>query len=134
MIRGPNQDRQSTVHSGVCSRERERVDRRNHDVITSVDDQRWLNDRLEFGETLAFHLAPFHDRSDLSLHRLRRGEWIDIFLAQVPPFPKLPAFGLAARRGSEEQIKEVIEPRIGSLHTAASLSDPGQHVVRCLQA
>jgi hypothetical protein len=55
---------------GNVLRERERVNRRHHDVVMSVYDKSWLFDCFQIGIALSSGLTPLHQGRELALHGL----------------------------------------------------------------
>jgi hypothetical protein len=69
--------------------------------------------------------APRNDCRSLSGGGLRRTRPIDIKLAQVPPFPKRPARGLARQRRTKKEIEKAsseLSPVWGSVESAKPLT------------
>jgi hypothetical protein len=85
------------------------TDRGNHDVVIAIHNKGWLLNVIKLCVPFLANGAPRNDCRSLSGGGLRRTRPIDIMLAQVPPFPKRPARGLARRRRTKKEIEKSLE-------------------------
>ena len=103
-----------------------RVDGRDHDIVSAVDHQGRLGDRLELGERLTVRELPIDDRGRLRLHCLLGRRRVDVGGgALVATLPEPFSGGLAGRRGLKEE-PEVFErqyfvPRGDMVHVGVAV-------------
>src|SRR5580704_7852984 len=91
------------------------INRRNHDVMITVHDERRLPDIVELHVSFPAHLAPSNDCRSLSGHGLRCARPIGVLLAEMPPLPERFASSLARRRRTTKKVEKSVERTFAGL-------------------
>src|SRR5262244_157012 len=84
-------------------RQNERIDRRNHNILTAVNDKGRMGDVLQRGIAVGWRYhPPFPDRGKLCYSRVPGHRKVTILLARLESLQILPSSRLAGCGGREE--------------------------------